>query len=84
VVLIADIYPARERYEDWLFTAQAFTAAIKHSNVAYVGGIADALQAVESVLRPRDVFLTLGAGDAHYVGEAFLANRRAERSREQT
>jgi UDP-N-acetylmuramate--alanine ligase len=82
IVLVADIYAARERYEDWLFTAEDFTSSIRHANVAYVGSIANALSAAEEVLRPRDVFLTLGAGDAHVVGEAFLANRRMARSQE--
>lgn len=71
-VLVADIYPARERYEDWGITAQELAAALEHPNARYVGSLEDALGAVESVLRPGDVFLTLGAGEAFLVGEAFL------------
>jgi UDP-N-acetylmuramate--alanine ligase len=77
VVLVADIYPARERYEDWPVTAQELAAALQHPDARYVGSLDDALGAVERVLRPGDVFLTLGAGEAFRVGEAFLRRHAA-------
>jgi len=80
VVLIADIYPARERYEEWPITARDLAAAVRHLHVRYVGSLEEALPAVEEVLRRGDVFLTMGAGEADQVGEAVLSSRRAARS----
>lgn len=70
LVLVGDVYAAREQ-GDPAGVAQALAERIAavHPAVAYVGPPAAAAAAARTRLRPGDVFITLGAGDSHRVGE---------------
>ena len=72
VVLICDIYASRET--DTLgMHSRDLVAAMTHAEVRYVGGLAEAVSALQGLLRPGDVLITLGAGDVNRVGQEILA-----------
>jgi UDP-N-acetylmuramate--alanine ligase len=72
VVLIGDIYAARER--DTLGIDSAMLARrLAHPQARAVGGMEHAVAELQNLLEPGDVLLTLGAGDGHKVGETALA-----------
>lgn len=72
VVLIGDIYAARER--DTLGIDSAMLARrLAHPQARAVGGMEHAVAELQNLIEPGDVLLTLGAGDGHKVGEAALA-----------
>ncbi len=68
VVVVLDIYPARERAEDhpgvsgWLVAAAAASAA-RGRRVYWTPGMDDAERLLRTILREGDLLLTLGAGD---------------------
>ena len=68
LVLVLDVYPARERAEDhpgvsgWL-VATATADAVEGRPVYWTPGMRDAERALRERLREGDVLLTLGAGD---------------------
>jgi len=47
-------------------------AAMRHPAVHYAADLAEAARLVQTLLRPGDVLLTLGAGDVFRVGERLL------------
>lgn len=75
VVIISDIYPASEKPIEGVH-ASHLTDAIKscgHKNVHYVGDknkIASYL--IEKILRPRDLVITLGAGNIWQVARTLI------------
>jgi UDP-N-acetylmuramate--alanine ligase len=76
VVLVGDIYAARER--DTLGMSGALLAErIEHPNVQAAGGMEHALAQLLALLEPGDVLLTLGAGDGNKVGERVLEELEA-------
>ncbi len=88
LVLVGAIYGARET-ESGNATpfdlAQELTGRItalaalqgRPAYVYYAGGLQEAIVVAQSVVRPGDVFLTLGAGDGYRVGEELLAYLKA-------
>ena len=77
-VVVLDIYPARERPEDFpgvsgLHIAQAAADAGGGRPVAWAPSFADAEQLVAGRLREGDLVLTLGAGDVDALGRALVA-----------
>lgn len=52
----------------------AAIAAHGHKDVSYLESIPDAVAYLETILRPDDVLLTLGAGDVWKVGDALKSN----------
>jgi UDP-N-acetylmuramate--alanine ligase len=71
VVLVGDIYAARER--DTLgIDSSSLAQRIKHPHVRSVGGMEHAVAELLNLLRSGDILLTLGAGDGYKVGEAVL------------
>ncbi len=71
VVVVAGVYPARERAEDFPGVTGALVAdavAARGRAVTYVPDIADAPAALAEVVRPGDLVLTMGAGDVTDVG----------------
>jgi UDP-N-acetylmuramate--alanine ligase len=79
VVVVLDVYPARERPEDfpgvsgWLVAAAAADAATGRP-VYWTPGLDDAERALRSELREGDAVLTLGAGDVDSLARS-LAGR---------
>jgi UDP-N-acetylmuramate--alanine ligase len=68
VVVVVDVYPARERGEDFpgvsgLMVAQAAADAAAGRPVWWLRRVEDAERMLASELRERDLLLTLGAGD---------------------
>jgi UDP-N-acetylmuramate--alanine ligase len=77
-VVVVDIYPARERAEDYpgvtgLLVAEAAADAAGGRPVAWLPGFDAAEAYVRSILRQGDVLLTLGAGDVDALGRRLVA-----------
>ncbi len=51
-------------------------ARLHSSSVYYIDDPLDAVDTLETILRPGDVFVTMGAGDNWRVGKALLERRR--------
>jgi UDP-N-acetylmuramate--alanine ligase len=77
VVLVLDVYPARERAEDhpgvsgWLVAAAAASAA-RGRPVYWTPAMDDAGRLLDSILAEGDLFLTLGAGDVDKLAERLV------------
>jgi UDP-N-acetylmuramate--alanine ligase len=81
-LLVLDIYAASERPEPGV-SAEKLVEAIRahgHRGVEYAGTAQAALERLERVLQPGDVFFTMGAGDVWRVGEE-LTKHEAESER---
>ncbi len=84
IVIISDIFPARER-DTGLVSAQALVEAMakqphfsqRDSNgaaqVIYGGDLQNTTEVLRSMLRPNDLALIMGAGDIYTLTEALLA-----------
>ena len=72
LVLVGDIYAARET--DTLgIDAELLAQRLAHPAARTAGSPAEAAAAVQEIVQPGDVLLTLGAGDGYQVGEQVLA-----------
>lgn len=80
-VAVLDVYPARERAEDFpgvdgrLIAAAAADAA-KGRCVAWLPGFAEARSWLSSMLREGDLCLMMGAGDIDLLGRSLAGPRR--------
>jgi UDP-N-acetylmuramate--alanine ligase len=77
-VVVLDVYPARERPEDFpgvtgLLVAQAAADAAAGRPVAWVPELTQAGELLSQRLREGDLVLTLGAGDVDALGRALVA-----------
>lgn len=73
IVVLADIYPAREVDPGDISSADLAAEARKyHSDIRYIGNFDDIYDHLKSNLRPGDLLLTMGAGDIWKVGERLL------------
>ena len=77
VVIVCDVYPARERAEDFPGVSGRLVAAeaADHAGgreVAWLPALQDAERYLRSTLRDGDLVLTLGAGDVDSLGRALL------------
>ncbi|MGQ9573030.1 MAG: UDP-N-acetylmuramate--L-alanine ligase [Dehalococcoidia bacterium] len=70
-LLMAETYAAREEPSAGM-SAQELTKAIHSPPASYAGGLEEAPLKVAEVLRPGDVFFTIGAGDIDQVGPKVL------------
>ena len=75
VVVVVDVYPARERAEDFpgvsgLLVAEAAADAAPGRPVWWLRTLDDAERMLRDSLRPDDVLLTLGAGDVDRLAAA--------------
>ena len=78
VVIVLDVYPARERAEDFagvsgLLVAQAAAEAAGGRPVWWLPRAADAERMLASELREGDLLLTLGAGDVDGVARSLAS-----------
>ncbi len=78
VVAVLDVYPSRERAEDFpgvggLLVAQAAADAAAGRPVLWLPAFADVRRVLEPRLRRGDVVLVLGAGDVDALGRALVA-----------
>jgi UDP-N-acetylmuramate--alanine ligase len=74
-VVVLDVYPARERAEDFpgvtgLLVAEAAADAADGKPVAWMPAAAQAEEYLRGRLRDGDLVLTLGAGDVDALGRA--------------
>lgn len=77
VAVVCDIYPARERAEDFpgitgLLVAESCADAAGGKTVAWMPSLEDAERFVRSVAQPGDLILTLGAGNVDSLGRALV------------
>jgi UDP-N-acetylmuramate--alanine ligase len=81
VLFIADTYAAREPIAAGM-SAEELTREVSGPRARFVGTFDEATAAVLDILKPGDVFFTLGAGDVNEVGPMVLEGLRG-RSRGQ-
>lgn len=79
VVVLVDVYPARERAEDFpgvtgRVIAQAAADAGSGREVLWLPGFDDAEAALRDLLRAGDVCLVMGAGDVDALGRRLVAD----------
>ena len=74
VLLVTDVYPAREEPIPGVSGELIAKAAREkgHRNVHYVADKKDIPGQLEKLVRPDDIVITLGAGDIYKYGEEFL------------
>jgi UDP-N-acetylmuramate--alanine ligase len=78
VVVVLDVYPARERAEDYSgvdgrLVAAAAADAAPGRTVAWLPGFDDALRFLGAVLRVGDLCLVMGAGNVDALGRSLIA-----------
>ncbi|MDB5034357.1 MAG: UDP-N-acetylmuramate/alanine ligase [Chlorobi bacterium] len=79
IVLITDVYAARERPIQGISGELIATSAtgFGHRNVIYVPDRADLAKRAHELLQPGDIVVTMGAGDIWKSGDELLAKLRA-------
>jgi UDP-N-acetylmuramate--alanine ligase len=82
VVCVLDVYPARERAEDFpgvsgLMIAEAAADVAGGRPVLWLPGFADALAVLGPLLRDGDLCLVLGAGNVVELGRSLVAESRS-------
>ncbi|MFQ5879161.1 MAG: glutamate ligase domain-containing protein, partial [Dehalococcoidia bacterium] len=75
LLLIAETYAAREEPAGGM-SAQELALAIHRPPARYAGDLEAAAQAALALLRPGDVFFTIGAGDVDQAGPLVLEGLR--------
>ena len=74
LALVLDVYPARERQEDFPGVGgQLIAAAAQSAAVAWVPDFDAAEHALDGHLRPGDICLVMGAGDVDVLGRRLVA-----------
>ena len=78
LVVVLDVYPARERAEDFpgvsgRLVAAAAVDAGGGARVAWMPDFADAERFLRSIFRPGDLCLTMGAGNVDTLARALIA-----------
>ena len=81
VIAVLDVYPARERAEDFpgvsgLLVARAAADAAGGRRVYWLPRVEDAGPVLEAELREGDLLLTLGAGDVDRVADRLTGSER--------
>jgi UDP-N-acetylmuramate--alanine ligase len=77
VVIVNDVYPARERAEDfpgitgWLIATKTADAA-PGKPVYYEPTYDDAVELLNKILKPGDLCITVGAGDVYRVAQRIV------------
>ena len=82
VAVVLDVYPARERAEDFpgvsgLLIAEATADAADGRPVYWLPAFADAERVVRAIAGRGDIVIVLGAGDVDALGRALLSGPRA-------
>lgn len=78
VLVVTDIYPAREKQMEGVTGELVASAAkeAKHPSVLYIQQLADVPGVLASGLKEGDLVITFGAGDVWQVGESLLDTLR--------
>jgi len=80
VVLITDIYPAREKPIPGVNVTELVRKIAEQAperSLLYVPTKSDSVNALKWVTKPGDLVITMGAGDVREIGEAFLSPQEA-------
>ena len=74
VLFVSEIYAASEKPIPGVSGARLVEqiAAHGHSDLHFCAGVDEMLEKLSAVVQPRDVVMTLGAGNVYQVGEALL------------
>jgi UDP-N-acetylmuramate--alanine ligase len=78
VLLITDVYPARERPIQGI-TGEIIAEAARgfgHKNVLYIPDKTDVPARLNEIVRADDIVITMGAGDIYLYGSEFITQRR--------
>jgi UDP-N-acetylmuramate--alanine ligase len=80
LLIVTDIYPARERPIQGISGELISDAArsFGHKNVMYVPDKRDVPALLRKVVRPGDLVITMGAGDIYTYGAEFIAQLEAD------
>jgi UDP-N-acetylmuramate--alanine ligase len=70
-LILTDIYAAGEAPIEGI-TSEKLLTEVKHSSASYFPKDANLAQKIQAQLKPKDVFLTLGAGDGWKIGLEIL------------
>ena len=73
-LLVAPIYPAREAPMEGITGELIANAATQsgHKNARFIGRNEDIVSAVESIMQPGDIVITIGAGTIYKFGEEII------------
>ncbi len=76
VMVITDIYPSREKPIEGVSGEMIAETARNygHKNVHYVGNKQELPARLKDIVKPKDIVITMGAGDIYKYGEEFTAN----------
>ena len=79
VLIVTDIYPARERPIQGISGEIIVDAAPKfgHKNVRYVADKHDIPAALTELVQPGDLLITMGAGDIYQYGAKYIETLEA-------
>ncbi len=80
VVIVTEVYAAREAPPADAFTAASVAGAMPHDNVVFLPQLSQATAYLLESLRPGDVLLVLSAGDADQVSAALISRLSAGES----
>lgn len=80
LVVVLDVYPARERADDHpgvsgLMVARAAASSAGGRPVLWLADLDDAQRAIEALLGPEDLCLVMGAGNVDALARALVAGR---------
>jgi UDP-N-acetylmuramate--alanine ligase len=79
VLVVTDIYPSREKPIEGV-TGKLISDTAKnlgHQHVIFVGDKTTLPQALNELVRPGDIVITMGAGDVYKYGELFVEQLKA-------
>jgi len=74
-VLLADIYAARERDDGMVHARDLATVMAARTDASYLGDFKKIATELRRSIRPRDVVITMGAGEAYRVFDLLRASR---------
>ena len=74
IVIITDIYPAREKPVPGITGEMIYKECLnsEHANVFYVPDLDDVIQALDKIVVPGDLVITLGAGNIWRYSEKYI------------
>ena len=81
-LIITDIYSAGEKPIKGINSKKLFDKTAKNSSdikIDYIKKLADVTQYLQQIIKPKDLILTIGAGDVYKVGEMLIKNMKKQR-----
>ncbi len=81
-LIITDIYSAGEKPIKGVNAKKLFDKTAKNNRdikIDYIKKLADVTQYLQQIIKPKDLILTIGAGDVYKVGEMLVQNMKKKR-----